>query len=171
MPSYSVPRTSPWPSTYLVLTKQCGMEASRRWASIPVQRAPYTNTDKPWRAMTAFLRTQRHAAQSHEGLGTSGCTYLGRSLDMATERCRAFPRADVSQGEESTAPQVFPPGNPSSLGLCLRPCCLAASVCQKRAIAALLFQPTAQSCPTVKGRKQDCSAQGLSSGVTAQRLE
>lgn len=93
---------------------------------------------------------------------------------MATVQGRALPKADVSQGEGPTAPQVSPPGNPSSLGVCLHPCCSAANVCQKRARAALLFQRTVQSCSTVKGKKtnkQDRSAQAVSTGVTAQRLE
>lgn len=77
--------------------------------------------------------------------GPAGALTLGESWKRGH-------RAGVSQGggpqpHGSLLRQPLPPGALLSSLL------LGSQRCQKRAIAALLFQPTAQSCPTAKGKK------------------
>lgn len=149
--------------------------ASRHWDSSPVERAPYAKRDKLWRFKATFLRTQSTQHTHARVWGPASALTLGEVWTWP--QCGAEPFPGQTWARErggSTAPQLSPPSNPSSLGLFLHPCRSAASVCQKRAIAALLFQPRVQSCPTVKGKKTNkhkWSAQGVSTGVTAQKLE
>lgn len=96
MPSYLLSQIKPLAKHLLHADKARWTEVSRHWASNPVRRTPYANRAELWRAKTTFPRTQRHAARSHKALGTGGCTYLGRRLDMATAWGRALPRAALS---------------------------------------------------------------------------
>lgn len=96
MPSYLLSQIKPLAKHLLHADKARWTEVSRHWASNPVRRTPYANRAELWRAKTTFPRTQRHAARSHKALGTGGCTYLGRRLDMATVWGKALPRAALS---------------------------------------------------------------------------